>query len=102
MGGQRRGMNHVSGIIESVLDAAHLKQGVANYGVVSRWEALVGNDLAGKTQPLRVDNGTLIVAVDNPVLHHQLTFLVPALLERIHREVPASRILSIRFVPKAE
>jgi hypothetical protein len=95
-------MNHISGILREVLRGRHLENGVANYQAFPRWREVVGEPLAGSTKPLRVQGTTLWVYVENAVLQHHLSFLVPKMLQKLREVAPGSTIDNIRFTPNPE
>ena len=97
-----RGFDHISGALRGVLDGSGLRTGIANYGLFSRWPAVVGEHLAASTRPLRVQGKTLWVFVENAVLQHHLSMLTPRILEKIHKEAPGSTIDSVRFTLNPE
>jgi hypothetical protein len=96
------GMDHISGILRTVLRRRDLETGVENYSVFPRWAAIVGDPLAATTRPLRVHGTTLWVYVETAVLQHHLSFLVPKMLERLRQVAPGSTIDNIRFTPNPE
>lgn len=51
--------------------------------VFSRWTDLVGDGVAGHVRPLKLDEGTLIVEVDDPAWATQMKFLEEDLLKRL-------------------
>jgi predicted nucleic acid-binding Zn ribbon protein len=51
--------------------------------VFSRWEDIAGPVLAGHARPLRLQEGTLVVAVDHPAWATQVRMLGTALLGRV-------------------
>ena len=51
--------------------------------VFSRWEQLVGPAVARHTRPLRLEGGTLVVAVDQPAWATQVRVLAPGILARL-------------------
>lgn len=95
-------MDHVGGILNDLLAAANLRQGIANYAFFQQWPELVGEHLAGSTRPLRVQGNTLWVYVDNSTLIHHLTFLTPKMLQRIREISPRTSITAIRFTLNPE
>jgi predicted nucleic acid-binding Zn ribbon protein len=54
--------------------------------VFSRWEELVGAAVARHTRPLRLEGGTLVVAVDQPPWATQVRVLAPGILARLTEE----------------
>jgi hypothetical protein len=59
------------------------------------WAALVGPEVARRTQPQALVNGCLTIAVDNSPWLHELTLRAPDLTERLQAEFPA--VHSLRF-----
>jgi predicted nucleic acid-binding Zn ribbon protein len=51
--------------------------------VFSRWTDLVGEGVAAHVRPLKLDQGTLIVEVDDPAWATQMKFLEEDLLTRL-------------------
>ena len=54
--------------------------------VFSRWAELVGPAVARHARPLRLEGGTLVVAVDEPPWATQLRVLSPGILSRLTAE----------------
>jgi hypothetical protein len=59
------------------------------------WPALVGADVARRTQPQSLANGCLQVSVDNSPWLHEMTLRAPDVAARVGAEFPAVR--SIRL-----
>jgi predicted nucleic acid-binding Zn ribbon protein len=55
----------------------------ATVTVFSRWKDLVGEGVAAHVRPLKLDEGTLIVDVDDPAWATQMKFLESDLLSRL-------------------
>jgi predicted nucleic acid-binding Zn ribbon protein len=51
--------------------------------VFSRWDELVGPVVARHVRPLRLEGGTLLVAVDQPPWATQVRVLAPGILARL-------------------
>lgn len=51
--------------------------------VFSRWEDLVGTELSAHARPVRIDGGTLVVAVDHPAWGTRVRMEAGGILERI-------------------
>jgi|SRR5262245_11239679 hypothetical protein len=69
----------------------------------AEWPALVGHEVARRTQPQALANGCLQVTVDNSPWLHEMTLRAPDVAARVGAEFPAVR--SIRFclgLPPAE
>jgi hypothetical protein len=69
----------------------------------AEWPALVGHEVARRTQPQALTNGCLQVTVDNSPWLHEMTLRAPDVAARVGAQFPAVR--SIRFslgLPPAE
>jgi hypothetical protein len=95
-------MDHISGTLRTVLRTRDLETGIENHRMFSRWGEIVGESLAAGTRPVRVQGRTLWVYVENSVLRHHLSFLVPKMLERLREVAPGCTIDTIRFTPNPE
>ena len=62
----------------------------------TRWAAIVGPDVARRTQPGRLEQGCLTVTVDNSPWLHELTLRQADLVARLGEHLPEIR--SLRFV----
>lgn len=52
-------------------------------GVFGRWAEAVGEQIADHVRPLKLDEGVLVVEVDDPAWATQVKFLVPTIIERL-------------------
>jgi predicted nucleic acid-binding Zn ribbon protein len=52
-------------------------------GVFGRWDEAVGEQVAKHARPLRLDEGVLVVEVDEPAWATQMTFLAATVRERL-------------------
>jgi predicted nucleic acid-binding Zn ribbon protein len=60
---------------------------VAVGGVIGRWNAVVGPDIASHCAPVAFDDGVLTVRADSTTWATQVRLLVPALMRRLAEEV---------------
>ncbi len=61
------------------------------------WGEIVGDDVAASSAPLRVANGTLLVAVRSSAWSHQLSFLSERIIESVRQRLPQAGIERLRF-----
>jgi predicted nucleic acid-binding Zn ribbon protein len=65
--------------------------------VFSRWEQLVGPEIAAHASPKSLRNGTLVVVADQPAWAAQLRFMATDLVRRIQAEVEATEVRRIEI-----
>jgi len=65
--------------------------------LIAAWPEIVGADLAQRTRPLTWREGALTVLTVSSAWSHQLSFLAPAILERLRERSPQLGIKRIRF-----
>ena len=70
--------------------------------VFSRWEEIVGADLAAHTQPAAIDGDQLVVSVDDPTWASEFRWLEAQVLERVREVSGSDRItqLLVRVKPR--
>lgn len=52
-------------------------------GVFGRWDEAVGEQVAGHVKPVKLDEGVLLVEVDDPAWATQVKFLAPTITQRL-------------------
>ena len=70
--------------------------------VFDRWAEVVGEGLAGRTKPLRIEGNRLVLAVDEPAMVTHVKFLQADLLARLEDLLGPGRVtsLDLRVGPK--
>jgi hypothetical protein len=70
--------------------------------VFDRWAEVVGDALAARTRPLRISDGRLSLAVDEPAMATHVRFLQAELLSRLDTLLGPGRVTAIdlRVGPK--
>ena len=70
--------------------------------VFDRWSEVVGEALAARTRPIRIDGGRLVLAVDEPVIATHVRFLPGELLAKLEAHLGPGRVtaLDLRVGPK--
>jgi len=54
-------------------------------GLFGRWDEAVGEQVAQHVTPLKLDEGVLVVEVDDPAWATQVKFLTPMITERLQQ-----------------
>ena len=65
---------------------------------LSRWESIVGPELAARCEPVRVAGGTLVIRAENQVWATQLRYLAPQLGANVDRVLGAGTVHQVRIV----
>ncbi len=65
--------------------------------VFSRWEQIVGTDIAGHSRPVSLHGGVLVLAVDHPAWATQLRYMTADLLTRISDATAGAEVTDIHI-----
>ena len=65
--------------------------------IIASWPEIVGHDVARRTRPFAFRDGTLSVLTASSEWSHHLTFLAPAIMERISAHAPHLAVKRLRF-----
>lgn len=79
--------NSLDGVVRSLRGPSRS----AVSGVFGRWDEAVGPQIAAHVRPIKLDEGVLLVEVDDPAWATQLRFIAPTITERL-REVAGVRV----------
>jgi predicted nucleic acid-binding Zn ribbon protein len=71
--------NSLDGVVRSLRGPSRAAVG----GLFGRWEEAVGGQVAQHVSPRKLDQGTLVVEVDDPAWATQVKFLTPMITERL-------------------
>jgi predicted nucleic acid-binding Zn ribbon protein len=86
--------------LSETLDRVTRRLGAPPAGVLStvfsRWEALVGADIAGHSRPVSLRGGVLVLAVDHPAWAAQLRFLAADLAGRVNDATGAGQVAEVQ------
>jgi len=85
--------------LEQLLRRQGLFDEMRKQRAVAVWPEVVGPALARVSEPLFLDQGTLVVRVSSPTWRTELHHLLPALLERLNRELDTP-LQAIRLVSR--
>ena len=74
-----------------------IEKQVEQYKIFDVWNDVVGQQAAKVAQPERLQNGVLIVHVNNAPWRTELTFRKREILEKIHAVTHSQSIVDIKF-----
>ncbi len=72
-------------LLKAMLESLGLNKKIRQYSVIDEWPALVGDRIAGVTEPYRVDGGVLYVRVRTAEWRNELSMRKPEILKKINR-----------------
>ena len=90
--------NPASTVLTTVMPRFAPSQRWNEYRVWEVWEEAVGEALARKACPTKIQNGTLFVMVSNSVLIQELQFAKATLRDRLNQKLGAPVVRDLRFV----
>jgi predicted nucleic acid-binding Zn ribbon protein len=70
----------LDGVIRSLRGPGRREVG----GVFGRWEEAVGDQVAAHVTPVKLDEGVLLVEVDDPAWATHVKFLTGTIIDRLH------------------
>ena len=101
--GDAPGPRQVGESLDAVMRSLGAPEASGVHLVFDRWSEVVGEALAARTRPLRLDGGRLVLAVDEPAIATHVRFLQAELLTRLDALLGPGRItaLDLRVGPKS-
>lgn len=84
-------------ILGSVKFPKSVKAHLENHDLWTKWQEVVGTDLARVTSPAEIRGRTLEIIVVHQAWAHQLHFLSPSILNKIRAICPDSGIKALHF-----
>lgn len=76
---------------------ANVKEHLRSHQIWSKWEEIVGPELARVTRPLELRNKQLVVQVAHQAWAQQLHFLKPSLMAKIRATISETPIKELHF-----
>jgi len=87
----------IQSILEKTLKTLEIDVPLKTYSIVGAWNEIVGESVAGHSQPRSIRNQILFIDVTHPTWMQQLQFLKPTLLEKVNGFLGEPLIQDIRF-----
>ncbi len=100
--GDGPGPQRIGDALDAVMRGLGAPEASGVHLVFDRWAEVVGEALAARTHPLKMDGSRLVLAVDEPAIATHVRFLQPELLARLEDLLGAGRVTAIdlRVGPK--
>ncbi len=91
-------MKRIGKVLDDVLLKRKLYAAVKGTLTILEWEEIAGPKLANLAKPAYYKDGTLYVAVKNPILRKEIQLLSGEMLDKIRKLVPGSPVKEIRAI----
>ena len=100
--GNGPGPQQIRGALDAVMRGLGAPEASGVHLVFDRWAEVVGEGLAARTRPLKIDGKRLVLAVDEPAIATHVKFLQAELLVRLAELLGPDRVTAIdlRVGPK--
>jgi hypothetical protein len=85
-------------VIRGVLGTGPMRSGMALGRLARSWDQVVGERLAGRSSPLRLERGGLVVSVASSSWGAQVTFLAEEIGRRANDILGSEEVRSVRVV----
>ena len=93
--GNRPGPRPIGQTLDAVMRGLGAPEASGVHLVFDRWAEVVGEGLAARTHPLKIDGGRLVLSVDEPAIATHVRFLEAELLRRLEELLGAGRVTGI-------
>jgi hypothetical protein len=84
-------------ILEGLKATSELGRNLREAEIWENWDSIVPSPYNGKSYPLRVKDGVLVIEVETAVFLHKISYLKQEILENIGRNIPLGIVDEIRF-----
>lgn len=93
-----QGPDRAGEVLEALVARMEFRDRLRDYAVFPIFEEEVGPEIARRTEPLRIEDGKLFVAVESSAWMQELHFLKDEIRERLNRRVGAPVVREIFLV----
>ncbi len=78
----RRRPDRLGDVMSELVERRHWRDRLEGAGIFRVWEDVVGEDLAGRCEPVKLVGGRLVVRAENPAWATQVRYLTTTIMER--------------------
>ncbi|HDP36413.1 MAG TPA: DUF721 domain-containing protein [Candidatus Atribacteria bacterium] len=83
--------------LESFLKEKKWSKKIKGYQIISNWESLAGKEIARASQPIKIQDKCLFLAVKSNVWANELNLRKGELIEKINREAGEKIVSNVLF-----
>ena len=87
----------VGDVLPTVLKSIGLDQKLKEQEVLEIWARVVGEEVAARTRPVKIEKGVLFVHVDQSAWMQELHFMEKEIIKKIKEQAPDVDLKRIRF-----
>lgn len=93
-----QGSRRAGAVLSLLIDRLEFRERLHEHAVWNVWDEVVGDLLASKAQPTRIENGRLVVRVANSTWMQELQFLKDDVRSRLNHRLQAPLVRDLYFV----
>lgn len=82
-----RTADRVGAVLSGLLERLEFRERLREYAVWNVWEEVVGDVLASKTEPIRIEEGKLVIRVANSTWMQEIQYLKDDIRIRLNRRL---------------
>lgn len=97
--GQRR-FARVGNILPAVLKSVGLEEKLREREILEIWPAVVGEEIASRTEAVKIEDGVLHVYVQHGAWMQELHFMANEIAHKLRKQAPDIKLTRIRFTAK--
>lgn len=86
------------GIISQILTSYELEKSFTIQELSIQWKNIVGDIISTHSQPLQVNNHTLVIGVDHPIFANEIQLLQDSILKNINEDYSLLTVKRIKVV----
>ena len=94
----QHGPEKIGSILDAVLERAGLSRRANERDMISTWDEMVGERIAGHTQAVDFEDGVLLIEADHAAWKQELTLLFPDILRRYAERYGKNTVRDIRWL----
>jgi predicted nucleic acid-binding Zn ribbon protein len=87
----------VGDILPTVLRSFGLDRRLKEQEILAIWPRVVGEEIAARTQPVKIERGVLYVRVDQSAWMQELHFMEREIIKKLKESAPDIELERIRF-----
>ena len=97
MSSKREGPQPVSRLIEGALRHCGLHDRMEERSALLKWREIVGDDIAGHSRAVDLNDGILVLEADHGAWRQELTMLVPMIIQKFNAMFGEGTVTDIQW-----